>query len=74
VLQPDSHKPWALDETDWGLDRGTWSILKPMFLAADIPVIQLSMDYSPPAASISISASGCPNCASVACSPWAAAT
>jgi 4,5-DOPA dioxygenase extradiol len=39
----------GLDQ-QWGLDHGTWSVLKPMFPAADIPVIQLSMDYSRPAA------------------------
>lgn len=50
VLQPGSRQPLALDEGDWGLDHGAWSILKPMFPAADIPVIQLSMDYSRPAA------------------------
>ena len=38
--------PLGLDETDWGLDHGTWGVLKPMFPGADIPVIQLSMDYS----------------------------
>lgn len=38
----------GLDEK-WGLDHGTWSILKPMFSNADIPVIQLSLDYSQPA-------------------------
>lgn len=50
VLQPGSNEPLALNEADWGLDHGAWSILKPMFPAADIPVIQLGMDYSRPAA------------------------
>lgn len=36
----------GLDMKEWGFDHGTWSVLKPMFPKADIPVIQLSMDYS----------------------------
>jgi 4,5-DOPA dioxygenase extradiol len=38
----------GVDEHEWGLDHGTWSVLKPMFPAADIPVIQLSLDYARP--------------------------
>ena len=40
----------ALDTHEWGLDHGTWSVLKPMFPNATIPVVQLSMDYSRPMA------------------------
>ncbi|HQV71245.1 MAG: 4,5-DOPA dioxygenase extradiol [Anaerolineae bacterium] len=40
--------PVTFDD-DWGLDHGTWSILKPMFPDADVPVIQLSLDYRRPA-------------------------
>ncbi|MEP6790833.1 MAG: 4,5-DOPA dioxygenase extradiol [Ramlibacter sp.] len=42
--------PVGLDKAQWGLDHGTWSVLKPMFPQANIPVVQLSMDYSRPAA------------------------
>ncbi|HSV61511.1 MAG TPA: 4,5-DOPA dioxygenase extradiol [Variovorax sp.] len=50
VRQPLSDVSLGLDKSEWGLDHGSWSVLKPMFPRAEIPVVQLSMDYSRPPA------------------------
>lgn len=50
LRSPATGQALGVDEHEWGLDHGAWSVLAPMFPQADLPVVQLSMDYDRPAA------------------------
>ena len=49
-IKEDVSDPVVHIDFGWGLDHGTWSVLHRMFPAADVPVLQISLDFDQPPA------------------------
>lgn len=45
IKEMNDNESISLDNT-WGLDHGAWTVLKHIFPSANIPVVQISIDYS----------------------------